>query len=316
MAVEVDVDAICDGEDVLIGGIMEHIEQAGVHSGDSSCTLPPFTLSDELQQRMAEQVRKLAHGLKVVGLMNTQFAIQQDEIYLLEVNPRASRTVPFVSKAIGAPLAKVAAKVMAGSKLKELGLTEQRIPGYYSVKEAVFPFLKFPGADPILGPEMKSTGEVMATGRSFAEAYSKARQASGVVLPDGGSVIISVRDRDKPAAVEVGRDLQKRGFNIIATGGTEVALREAGVPCQRINKVREGRPHIVDAIKNGNIDLIINTTEGKQAINESHEIRREAVRGKITYYTTVSGAKAGALALDYLDALDVNCLQALHKEIA
>jgi carbamoyl-phosphate synthase large subunit len=180
----------------------------------------------------------------------------------------------------------------------------------------VFPFLKFPGADPILGPEMKSTGEVMATGRSFAEAYSKARQASGVVLPDGGSVIISVRDRDKPAAVEVGRDLQKRGFNIIATGGTEVALREAGVPCQRINKVREGRPHIVDAIKNGNIDLIINTTEGKQAINESHEIRREAVRGKITYYTTVSGAKAGALALDYLDALDVNCLQALHKEIA
>ncbi|MFK7887606.1 MAG: carbamoyl-phosphate synthase large subunit [Gammaproteobacteria bacterium] len=316
MAVEVDVDAICDGEDVLIGGIMEHIEQAGVHSGDSSCTLPPITLSAELQAEMAEQVRKLAHGLKVVGLMNTQFAIQNDEIYLLEVNPRASRTAPFVSKAIGLPLAKVAAQVMAGAKLKALGLTEQRVPAYYSVKEAVFPFIKFPGADPILGPEMKSTGEVMATGRSFAEAYSKARQASGVVLPKGGSVIISVRDRDKPAAVEVGRDLQQRGFNVIATGGTEVALREAGVPCKRINKVREGRPHIVDAIKNGDIDLIINTTEGKQAINESHEIRREAVRGKITYYTTVSGAKAGALALDHLNALDVNCLQDLHKEIA
>ncbi|MEM6640517.1 MAG: carbamoyl-phosphate synthase large subunit [Pseudomonadota bacterium] len=315
-AVEVDIDAICDGEDVLIGGIMEHIEQAGVHSGDSSCTLPPFTLSAEVQQRMCDQVVKLAHGLKVIGLMNTQFAIQNDDIYLLEVNPRASRTVPFVSKAIGVPLAKVAARVMAGDSLKSLGMTERKTPGYYSVKEAVFPFLKFPGADPILGPEMKSTGEVMATGRSFAEAYAKARQASGVVLPSGGSVIISVRDRDKDAAVQLGRLLHGRGFELIATHGTELALRAAGVPCARINKVREGRPHIVDAIKNGNIDLIINTTEGKQAIQESHAIRREAVRGNITYYTTVSGAHAGCLALDHLDALDVNCLQTLHKDIA
>ena len=315
MAVEVDVDAICDGEDVLIGGIMEHIEQAGVHSGDSSCTLPPITLSQALQDKMSDQVRKLAHGLKVIGLMNTQFAIQNDEIYLLEVNPRASRTVPFVSKAIGVPLAKVAARVMAGAKLKDLGLTRQRIPRYFCVKEAVFPFLKFPGADPILGPEMKSTGEVMATGRSFAEAYAKARQASGVVLPESGRVIISVRDRDKPSAVEIGRVLHARGFEILATGGTEQALREAGVPCSRINKVREGRPHIVDAIKNRDVDLIVNTTEGKQAIHESHGIRREAVRGNITYYTTVSGAKAGCLALDHIHALDVNCLQALHEEI-
>ncbi len=315
MAVEVDVDAICDGKDVLIGGIMEHIEQAGVHSGDSSCSLPPVTLSAELQQAMAEQVRQLAMGLKVVGLMNTQFAIQNGEIYILEVNPRASRTVPFVSKAIGVPLAKIGAQVMAGKSLAELGHLEQRSPTYFSVKEAVFPFQKFPGADPILGPEMKSTGEVMGTGRSFGEAYAKARQASGILLPMQGKVILSVRDRDKPQAIELARLLTGRGYELIATHGTAQALTEAGVACQRINKVREGRPHIVDLIKNGEIDLIINTTEGKQAINESHAIRRDAVRGSIPYYTTVAGALAGCVALDYLDSAEVNRLQDLHQEL-
>ncbi len=315
MAVEVDVDAISDGEDVLIGGIMEHIEQAGVHSGDSSCSLPPASLSEDLQARMAEQVRALAKELKVVGLMNTQFAIQNGEIYLLEVNPRASRTVPFVSKAIGLPLAKIGAQVMAGKKLAALGCLEQRIPEYFSVKEAVFPFLKFPGADPILGPEMKSTGEVMATGRSFGEAYAKARQASGVILPRSGKVILSVRDRDKPAAIELAKLLTGRGYELIATHGTADALDKAGVPCTHINKVREGRPHIVDLIKNREIDLIVNTTEGKQAINESHAIRREAVRGSVPYYTTVAGALAGCIALDYLDNADVNRLQDLHQEL-
>ncbi len=315
MAVEVDVDAISDGENVLIGGIMEHIEQAGVHSGDSSCSLPPATLSAELQARMAEQVRQLVLELKVVGLMNTQFAIQNGEIYLLEVNPRASRTVPFVSKAIGVPLAKIGAQVMAGKTLAQLGCLEQRTPDYFSVKEAVFPFLKFPGADPILGPEMKSTGEVMATGRSFGEAYAKARQASGVVLPREGTVIVSVRDRDKQAAIELARLLSARGFALIATRGTASALSGAGIECEPINKVREGRPHIVDLIKNGEIDLIINTTEGKQAINESHSIRREAVRGSIPYYTTVAGAMAGCMALDYIDSAEVNRLQDLHQEL-
>ncbi|MBT8063367.1 MAG: ATP-grasp domain-containing protein, partial [Gammaproteobacteria bacterium] len=315
MAVEVDIDAVSDGKDVLIGGIMEHIEQAGVHSGDSSCSLPPSSLSEALQARMADQVRLLAKELKVVGLMNTQFAIQNDDIYLLEVNPRASRTVPFVSKAVGMPLAKIGAQVMAGKSLAELGCLVQVTPGYYSVKEAVFPFLKFPGADPILGPEMKSTGEVMGTGRSFSEAYAKARQGSGVVLPRTGNVILSVRDRDKPAAVVVAKLLLERGFQLTATRGTAQALRAAELPCKLINKVREGRPHIVDLIKNGEVDLIINTTEGKQAINESHSIRREAVRSSIPYYTTVAGAVAGCGALDHLDSADVNRLQDLHEEL-
>jgi carbamoyl-phosphate synthase large subunit len=314
-AIEVDVDCISDGERVLIGGVMEHIEQAGVHSGDSGCSLPPFSLSADIQRQLSEQVVKLARGLNVIGLMNTQFAIQGGRIYLLEVNPRASRTVPFVSKAIGVPLAKIAAKVMVGQSLADQGFVSQRVPEYYSVKEAVFPFIKFPGSDPILGPEMKSTGEVMGVGRSFGEAYAKAQLASGVVLPRQGAALLSVRDRDKDGVVELGRLLVARGFDIVATHGTAQTLATAGVSCRRANKVREGRPHIVDMIKNGEIDLIVNTTEGKQAINESQSIRAEAVRHGITYYTTIAAAKATCTAIEHLDDIDVNRLQDLHNEV-
>ena len=315
LAIEVDVDCICDGERVLIGGIMEHIEQAGVHSGDSGCSLPPFSLTDEVQKELKEQVVKLAKALNVIGLMNTQFAIQGDVIYLLEVNPRASRTVPFVSKAIGVPLAKIAAKTMVGEKLVDQGFVNQRVPEYYSVKEAVFPFIKFPGSDPILGPEMKSTGEVMGIGRSFGEAYAKAQLASGVVLPRQGVALLSIRDRDKEGAVELARILVERGFEIVATHGTAQYLASTGVLCRRANKVREGRPHIVDMIKNGEIDLIVNTTEGKQAINESISIRAEAVRRGVTYYTTLGAAIATCIAIEHLDDGEVNRLQDLHNEV-
>ena len=315
LATEVDVDCISDGENVLIGGIMEHIEQAGVHSGDSGCSLPPFSLTQELQDELVEQVVKLAKGLNVVGLMNTQFAIQNNVVYLLEVNPRASRTVPFVSKAIGIPLAKIAARVMAGETLAKQGFVDQRTPGYYSVKEAVFPFIKFPGADPILGPEMKSTGEVMGVGRTFGEAYAKAQLASGVTLPRQGVALISVRDRDKEGAVELAKLLSSRGFDIVATHGTAKALAQAGVSCRRANKVREGRPHIADMIKNGEIDLIVNTTEGKQAILESLSIRAEAVKKAVTYYTTLGAAVATCQAIAHIDDSDVNRLQDLHQEV-
>jgi carbamoyl-phosphate synthase large subunit len=315
LAIEVDVDAICDGEDVLIGGIMEHVEQAGVHSGDSGCSLPPNGLTPELQEELRAQTRQLARALNVVGLMNIQFAIQNGIVYILEVNPRASRTVPFVSKATGVPLAKIAARVMAGRKLKELGSPSERIPAYFSVKEAVFPFVKFPEADPILGPEMKSTGEVMGTGRTFGEAYAKAQAASGVTLPTRGVCLLSVRDRDKPGAVELAKMLIARGFEIVATDGTAKALTEAGIACRRANKVREGRPHIVDMIKNDEIQLIVNTTEGKQAIRESRSIRREAVHRRVTYYTTVAAARATCDALDHLNEVEVNRLQDLHKEL-
>jgi len=316
VAIEVDVDAVCDGEDVLIGGIMEHVEQAGVHSGDSGCSLPPNSLSAQVQDDLREQTRKLAKALNVVGLMNIQFAIQNGIIYVLEVNPRASRTVPFVSKATGVPLAKIAARVMTGRKLQELGVTRERVPEFFSVKEAVFPFNKFPEADPILGPEMKSTGEVMGTGRTFGEAYAKAQTASGVILPRNGVCFISVRDRDKAGAVGLARKLIERGFEVLATEGTAHALTEAGVPCRRVNKVREGRPHIVDMIKNDEIDLIVNTTEGKQAIRESNSIRREAVYRRVTYYTTLAAGLATCEALDHLDEVEVNRLQDLHKEIS
>ncbi|MCO4811867.1 MAG: carbamoyl-phosphate synthase large subunit [Gammaproteobacteria bacterium] len=315
LATEVDVDCICDGERVLIGGVMEHIEQAGVHSGDSGCSLPPFSLSPEIQKVMEEQVIKLAKGLKVVGLMNTQFAIQGNIVYLLEVNPRASRTAPFVSKAIGVPLAKIAAKVMVGESLAAQGYVNQRIPEYFSVKEAVFPFIKFPGSDPILGPEMKSTGEVMGVGRSFGEAYAKAQLASGVILPRSGAALLSVRERDKDGVVELAKLLVEMGFDLVATHGTAKTLAKAGVSCRRANKVREGRPHIVDMIKNGEIDLIVNTTEGKQAINESHSIRAEAVRKAVTYYTTLGAAVATCRAIEHLDDGDVNRLQDLHNEV-
>jgi carbamoyl-phosphate synthase large subunit len=314
VAIEVDVDAVCDGENVLIGGIMEHVEQAGVHSGDSGCSLPPNSLSKEIQDELREQTRKLAKGLNVVGLMNIQFAIQNGIIYILEVNPRASRTVPFVSKATSIPLAKVAARVMAGRKLAELGVTQERVPPFFSVKEAVFPFTKFPEADPILGPEMKSTGEVMGTGRTFGEAYAKAQSASGVVLPRKGVALISVRDRDKQGAITLGRRLIGYGFELIGTEGTAQVLADAGVACRRVNKVREGRPHIVDMIKNDEIDLIVNTTEGKLAIRESNSIRREAVHRRVTYYTTLAAALATCDALDHLDDVEVNRLQDLHRE--
>jgi carbamoyl-phosphate synthase large subunit len=314
VAIEVDVDAVCDTEDVLIGGIMEHIEQAGVHSGDSGCSLPPYSLSPALQAELREQTRKLAKALNVIGLMNVQFAIQNGVIHVLEVNPRASRTVPFVSKATGVPLAKIAARVMSGRTLKELGATHELVPGYFSVKEAVFPFVKFPEADPILGPEMKSTGEVMGTGRTFGEAYAKAQSASGVTLPRQGVCLISVRERDKPGAVGLARKLIERGFELVATTGTANVLQEAGIACRRANKVREGRPHIVDMIKNDEIDLIVNTTEGKQAIRESNSIRREAVHRRVTYYTTLAAALATCDALDHLDEVEVNRLDDLHKE--
>jgi carbamoyl-phosphate synthase large subunit len=315
-AVEVDVDAVCDGDEVLIGGIMEHVEQAGVHSGDSGCSLPPATLTAEVQKALADQVGILARALKVVGLMNTQFAIQNGVIYLLEVNPRASRSVPFVSKATSMPLAKIAAKAMVGISLADQGVTVPIVPEYYSVKQSVFPFVKFPDADPILGPEMKSTGEVMGTGRSFAEAYAKAQFAAGVVLPRRGTALLSVRDRDKEGALGLAKILQNRGFDVVATDGTASYLANGGVICRRVNKVREGRPHIVDMIKNDQIVFIVNTTEGKQAIRESHSIRGAAVHRKVTYYTTLAAGLATGMALDHLDVHEINKLQALHKEVA
>ncbi|TNF38057.1 MAG: carbamoyl-phosphate synthase large subunit [Gammaproteobacteria bacterium] len=315
-AVEVDVDAICDGKDVLIGSIMEHIEQAGVHSGDSACSLPPYSLSKEIQDQLREQTRKIALEMGVVGLMNIQFAIQGKDIYLLEVNPRASRTVPFVSKAIGVPLAKVAARCMAGVSLQSQGVTKEVVPEYYSVKESVFPFIKFPGVDPLLGPEMKSTGEVMGVGRSFGEAFGKAQLGAGAKLPASGRAFISVRERDRLQAVEVGKQLLLSGFEIVATRGTASVLREHGVECQVINKVYEGRPHIVDMIKNDEIDLIVNTTEGKKAIADSFTIRSAALQHKVSYTTTLAGAKATCLALQYKAESDVNRLQDLHREIS
>jgi carbamoyl-phosphate synthase large subunit len=315
LAIEVDVDAICDGKDVYIGGIMEHIEQAGVHSGDSGCSLPPNSLSADLQAQIKDQTRRMALALNVIGLMNVQFAIQHGVVYVLEVNPRASRTAPFVSKATGVQMAKAGARVMTGRTLHEMGLTRERVPGYFSVKEAVFPFNKFPDADPILGPEMKSTGEVMGTGRSFGEAYAKAQAASGVVLPTRGVCLISVHERDKPGAVELARRLIERGFEIIATHGTADVIERAGMTCRRANKVREGRPHIVDMIKNDEISLIVNTTEGKQAVRESQTIRREAVARKVTYYTTLAGALATCDAIDHLQEVEVNRLQDLHMEV-
>jgi carbamoyl-phosphate synthase large subunit len=311
----VDVDALCDGKNVYIGGIMEHVEQAGVHSGDSGCSLPPNSLSAELQEQIRDQTRRMALALNVVGLMNVQFAIQSGVVYVLEVNPRASRTAPFVSKATGVPLAKAGARVMAGKTLVELGLTRERVPEFFSVKEAVFPFGKFPDSDPILGPEMKSTGEVMGTGRSFGEAYAKAQTASGVTIPTRGVCLISVRERDKPGAVDLARLLIDRGFEIVATHGTADVLEQAGVRCRRANKVREGRPHIVDMIKNDEINLIVNTTEGKRAIHESNSIRREAVARKVTYYTTLAAALATCEAIDHLQEVEVNRLQDLHAEV-
>ncbi len=311
-AIEVDVDAVCDGESVLIGGILEHIEQAGVHSGDSACSLPPYTLSPAIQDRMREQMSKLGQALQVVGLMNAQFAIQGEEIYLLEVNPRASRTVPFVSKAIGVPLAKVAARCMVGQTLAQQGFSQECPPKHYFVKEAVFPFIKFPGVDTLLGPEMKSTGEVMGIGATFGEAFGKAQLAAGTRLPARGKALLSVRDADKGRLVRVARDLLELGFQLYGTQGTAAAVRAAGIPCTSVNKVQEGRPHIVDMIKNREVSLIVNTTEGAKAIADSAEIRRAALQHKVSYTTTIAGAEATCLALKQRDAVGVNRLQDLY----
>jgi carbamoyl-phosphate synthase large subunit len=314
-AVEMDVDAIYDGERVLIGGLMEHIEQAGIHSGDSACSLPPYDLAPEIQDKLREQVAKMAEALGVRGLMNTQFAIQGEDIYVLEVNPRASRTAPFVSKATGYPLAKIAARCMVGQSLTEQGITEERIPTYYSVKEAVFPFVKFPGVDPLLGPEMKSTGEVMGVGKTFGEAFAKSQRAAGVNLNHSGKVLISIRDADKPKLPDIARMLVEKKYEIVATGGTAKFLKEAGIPCEVVFKVNEGRPNTVDMIKNDQVQLIINTTEGKKAISDSFTMRREALQRRVTYYTTMAGARAACYALGELDAGNVNSLQDLHKSL-
>ncbi len=316
-AVEVDIDAVCDGETVVIGAIMQHIEQAGVHSGDSACSFPPYSLAADVQDDMREMVRKMALELGVVGLMNVQLAYQDGEIYVIEVNPRASRTVPFVSKCIGTSLAAIAARVMTGKTLQELGFTEEIVPKFFNVKEAVFPFNKFQGVDPILGPEMKSTGEVMGTGATFGEAFMKAQIGAGEKMPSAkGKAFISVRDVDKAAVVAVAKDLAELGFALVATAGTATLLEESGLTVTRVNKVAEGRPNIVDMIKNGEISYVINTTEGRKAIADSAEIRRSALQHKVPYTTTLAGAAATAEALKYGEEKTVRRLQDLHAGVA
>ena len=312
-AQEIDVDAISDGENVVVGGIMQHIEQAGVHSGDSACSLPPFDLSEKIQQELIKQTKILAQALKVIGLMNIQFAIQGEVIYILEVNPRASRTVPFVSKAIGKALAMIAAKVMVGKSLKDQKFVKEIVPNFYSVKEAVFPFIKFPGVDTILGPEMKSTGEVMGLGKTFAEAFIKSQLGAGTTLPYKGKAFLSVRKEDHENIIEIAQALAKLGFDLVATDGTARSIQNHGMIVDRINKVAQGRPHIVDMIKNKEIDFIVNITEDKKAIADSYTIRRNALMNKITYYTTLSGAKAACVGMSYVDELEVNSIQSLHK---
>ncbi len=316
-ATEVDVDAIYDGETVLIGGIMEHIEQAGVHSGDSACSLPTFNLSAELLSELRRQTAAMARALKVVGLMNVQFAIQDDIVYVLEVNPRASRTVPFISKATGLQLAKIAARCMTGNSLIAQGVTKEIVPTYYSIKEAVFPFIKLSGVDTILGPEMKSTGEAMGMGKTFAEAFVKSQLAADVRLPTSGKVFISVKRTDKLGAVEIARTLAELGFTVYATRGTAAVMKEAGIQVIAINKVAEGRPHIVDMIKNGEISLIINTVKNQpSAIRDSYSIRRAALQGKVTYYTTLAGARAACVGIsDNKQELQAYNLQKLHAQL-
>ncbi|MBL8448004.1 MAG: ATP-grasp domain-containing protein, partial [Zoogloeaceae bacterium] len=319
-ATEVDVDALADGEQVMIGGIMEHIEQAGVHSGDSACSLPPYTLSAKLQDELRRQTEAMARALNVCGLMNVQFAIQgtgdDAVVYVLEVNPRASRTVPFVSKACGLPLAKIAARCMAGRSLLDQKVAGEVVPPYFSVKEAVFPFVKFPGVDTILGPEMKSTGEVMGVGETFAEAFIKSQIGAGVRLPTGGTAFISVKSADRPKAVEVAAQLHELGFTLVATRGTASAIAAAGMPVTPVNKVNEGRPHVVDMIKNNEIQLVINTVEEKrQAIVDSRSIRTSALAAKVTVFTTIEGARAACLGMRHLAGLEVFSLQGLHARL-
>ena len=314
-AIEIDVDAISDGKQVLIGGIMEHIEQAGVHSGDSACSLPPYSLSAEIQDEIRSQTVAMARALNVVGLMNVQFALQGDTVYVLEVNPRASRTVPFVSKATGIQLAKVAARCMAGRSLVEQGFEKEVVPPYFSVKEAVFPFAKFQGVDTLLGPEMKSTGEVMGVGASFGEAFVKSQLAAGVKLPKGGAAFISVRNADKQKIVEIGAQLIALGFTLLATRGTAAALALGGLAVTVVNKVTEGRPHIVDMIKNNEISLIVNVVDDKRAVRDSVEIRRVALAQRVTYYTTLAGARAACIGMQAMGGLKVYDLQGLHRQL-
>ncbi|MGM0481246.1 MAG: carbamoyl-phosphate synthase large subunit [Pseudomonadota bacterium] len=314
-AIEVDIDAICDGTDVLIGGIMQHIEEAGVHSGDSACSLPPYSLSDIIQVQLREQMRKLAFELNVKGLMNAQFAVKGDDIYLIEVNPRAARTVPFVSKATGVPLAKVAARVMVGQSLKQQGYVKEIIPPYFSVKEVVIPFAKFQGVDPIRGPEMRSTGEVMGVGESFEEAYAKANLGAGEALAKKGKALVSVKDSDKQRLMDLARGLLALGFSLEATRGTAQMLAEEGIDCTIVNKLQEGRPNIVDAIKNGEYCYIINTVEGRQAIQDSVYIRREALLNKVIYTTTLNAAFATVKANTADDRARVSSVQELHKRV-
>jgi carbamoyl-phosphate synthase large subunit len=319
-AIECDVDCISDGTTTFIGGVMEHIEQAGVHSGDSACSLPPYSLAQETIDELKRQTSLMAKGLNVVGLMNVQFAIQkqdgQDVVYVLEVNPRASRTVPYVSKATGLQLAKIAARCMVGQSLESQGITKEVVPPYFSVKEAVFPFVKFPGVDTILGPEMKSTGEVMGVGMTFGEAFVKSQLGAGVNLPKSGKVFLSVKASDKPRAVKVAKDLVDMGFTLVATKGTAAVIAAAGIPVTPVNKVAEGRPHVVDMIKNHEIKLVINTVEEKRsAITDSRAIRTSSLAARVTTYTTIAGAEAAVAGIRHLDELRVYDLQGLHKTL-
>jgi carbamoyl-phosphate synthase large subunit len=323
-AIECDVDALCDGQEVFIGGVMEHIEQAGVHSGDSACSLPPYYLKPATVEELKRQTRAMAKALQVVGLMNVQFAIQEleqgDVIYVLEVNPRASRTVPFVSKATGIALAKVAARCMAGQTLAQQGVTQEVTPPYFSVKEAVFPFVKFIGVDTILGPEMKSTGEVMGIGHTFGEAFIKSQMAAGTRLPQATdevrTVFVSVKNDDKPRAVAVARSLAAMGFDLVATRGTAMAIQAAGIACAEVNKVAEGRPHVVDMMKNGQICLVITTVEERRnAIHDSRQIRTTALQCRVPTITTVAGAEAAVEGMQQSGTLEVHSLQALHQTL-
>jgi len=315
-AIEVDVDCVADGEEVRIGGVMEHIEQAGVHSGDSACSLPPYSLAPAIVEELKRQTVLMARSLKVVGLMNVQFAVQDGTVYVLEVNPRASRTVPFVSKATGEPLAKIAARCMVGRTLRQQGARVEVVPPYYAVKEAVFPFAKFPGVDPLLGPEMRSTGEVMGVGRTFGEALCKSQLGAGAGLPLEGTVFLSVKDSDKPRTIEVARLLHDMGYSLVATRGTAAAIEAAGVPVKAVNKVKDGRPHVVDLLKNGEIDLVITTvSENRAQIADSRSIRTTALAQRVTYYTTIAGGRAAIEGIKDLDALEVYDLQSLHRTL-
>jgi carbamoyl-phosphate synthase large subunit len=314
-AVEVDVDVLCDGTDVVVGGIMEHIEMAGVHSGDSACSLPPWSLDRVICDEIRRQARVMALEIGVRGLMNVQFAVAEGTVYVLEVNPRASRTVPFVSKAVGVPLAKIAARVMAGESLASLGFTKEVVPSFTSVKESVFPFIKFPGVDTLLGPEMKSTGEVMGIDPTFGLAFAKAEIAAGNKLPDSGTAFVSVREEDRGALERVARKLVAAGIRLVATEGTAEFLRARGLECERVNKVREGSPHAEDLIRSGGVSAVINTVGTPQSIEESFSLRRAALETGVPYFTTAAAAIAAAEGIALLDGSEpsVNALQDLHS---